>query len=149
MKAEKIDVHLDANGMAVAQAKAEASVSVPRQRGPQLVVRGRPFTSLEGLTGGEFVPLRPVIHLRLEDADQPGVEVTHFDPAITIRVRYTQKDVRDAGDKGLVLGYWDGEQWTTFKEKHQFRLEPHEPSGPGGFGVAVVSDWVDPPVAWG
>jgi hypothetical protein len=149
MKKEKTDVHLDAKGMAVAQAKAEASVSVPAQKGPRLAVLGAPFTSLEGLTGGEFTPRRPVIHLRLEDADQPGVEVRHFDPAITLRVRYTPKDLKDAGDAGLVLGYWDGAQWIKFKEKHQFRLEPNEPAGSGGFGVVVLSDWVDPPLAWG
>jgi len=144
-----MDVNLDAHGNAVA--RTEVSVSVPAQKsGLQLVVKGSPFTSLKGLAGGEFQPFRPVIHLRLEDADQPGQEVTQFDPAITIRVRYTARDYTQAGEKGLILGYWDGAQWIRFKEKHHFELEQigKDPSS-GGFGVVVLSSWVDPPVAWG
>lgn len=145
-----MDVHLDTNGNSVAQEHAAVSVSVPAQtKGPQLRVKGRPFTSLEGLTGGEFTPFRPVIHLRLEEADHPGREVTHYDPAITLRVRYTPKDVKDAGDRDPVLGYWDGSKWVKFKEKHQFRLEADGPGQSGGFGVVVLSDWVDPPLGWG
>jgi hypothetical protein len=143
-----MEVHLDASGTAVAP--TEVSVSIPPQAtGKQLVAKGRPF-SLKGLEGGEFEPFRPVIHLRLEEADPPGQEVTQFDPAITIRVRYTAKDYKDAGEKGLILGYWDGSQWIRFKEKHHFKLEHigKDPSS-GGFGVVVLSDWVDPPVAWG
>jgi hypothetical protein len=145
-----MDVHLDASGNSVARENAAVSVSVPTQtRGPRLAVKGRPFASLEGLAGGEFTPFRPVIHLRLEDADRPGEEVTQYDPAITLRVRYTAKDVRDAGDRDPVLGFWDGAKWVRFKEKHQFRLEADGPGRSGGFGVAVISDWVDPPLAWG
>ncbi|MGD2039974.1 MAG: hypothetical protein PVH11_04055 [Anaerolineae bacterium] len=146
---KKMDVHLDNKGQAVARAHAVVSVSVPTQKGPRLAVKGNPFTTLDDLVGGEFAPRRPVLHLRLEEADEPGTEATHFDPPITLRVRYTAKDVHDAGDEGPVLGYWDGSQWIKFKEKHQFRLEPHERGASGGFGVAVVSDWVDPPLAWG
>jgi hypothetical protein len=145
-----MEVHLDAKGLSVAREKADVSVTVPAQeRGPQLAVKGSPFTSLEGLTGGEFTPFRPVIHLRLEDADQPGVEVTQYDPPITIRVRYTAKDVRDAGGRALILGFWDGTQWVKFKEKHQFRLEEGKQGQPGGFGVVVLSNWIDPFVGWG
>lgn len=47
-----MDVHLDANGDAVAREHATVSVSIPAQaRGPQLAVKGRPFTSVEGLMG--------------------------------------------------------------------------------------------------
>jgi hypothetical protein len=153
MSGKKVDAYLNAQGKDVepdeAPDKVEVEVSVPEQKKDrQLVVKGKPFTSLDEFTGGEFTPFRPVIRLRLEEATKPGVEVTHFDPAITIRVRYTPKDLKDAGNKGLVLGYWDG-QWIRFKEKHQFRLEPNEPAGAGGFGVVVLSDWVDPPLAWG
>lgn len=145
-----MDVHLDANGNAAAREHAAVSLSVPAQaRGPQLAVKGRPFTSLEGLVGGEFTPFRPVIHLRLEDADRPGEEVTQYDPPITIRVRYTAKDVKGAGNRDPVLGFWDGTQWVRFKAKHQFRLEPSGKGGSGGFGVVTLSGWVDPPVAWG
>jgi hypothetical protein len=64
-------------------------------------------------------------------------------------VRYTAKDVRDAGDRDPILGFWDGAKWVRFKEKHQFRLEADGPGQSGGFGVAVISDWVDPPLGWG
>lgn len=145
-----MDVHLDASGGAVAREHAAVSVSVPAQtRGPQLRVKGRPFTSLEGLAGGEFAPFRPVMHLRLENADRPGEEVSQFEPAITLRVRYTAKDVRDAGDRDPVLGFWDGAKWVKFKEKHQFHLEASGPGQAGGFGVVVLSNWIDPPLAWG
>lgn len=145
-----MDVHLDAKGSTVAQAHAAVSVSVPSQKtGPQLKVKGSPFTSLEGKVGGEFTPFRPVIQLRLEDSDAPGREVTQFDPAITLRVRYTPKDVQDAAGRDLVLGYWDGAKWIKFKEKHHFKLEEAGPGQSGGFGVVVLSSWIDPPLAWG
>jgi len=99
-----------------------------------------------------FHPFRLVINLKFVDASQPAIEIVQFDPPIEIQVRYEKSDVdvTDAVRRPLSLGFWDGSRWLRFTgRKHNFRLQPDPPPGTGGWGICNVSNWVDPPHAWG
>ncbi len=129
------------------------SVKVPTQRRKAKVVK-LPMGSLEEMrpVPGGFQPRRLVINVAVVDEDEPETYLTEFDPPIELRVRYTKADLDRATDAGrpLALAFWNGSEWVRFtEEKHQFRLEPAAQEQAGGHGVALISNWGDPPVAWG
>jgi hypothetical protein len=144
--------HFDLDGNGVAQDRADVSVAVQAQKsGIQVKVQASRLASLAGMEGGEFTPFRPVITLGLVNAQNTSEVLTRFDPAVEVRVRYTQQDLQRAGDRPLVLGFWDGGKWVKFGKgnKHTFRLEAIGQGQAGGFAVVEISDWTDPPCAWG
>ena len=131
------------------------SVKVPVQK-KRIKIKAKklPLGALENMkpVKGGFQPKRLVLNLGLVDEDDPSTILTEFDPPIELRVRYTKADLDHAGREGkpLSLAYWYGNQWITFtEEKHQFELLPNANPETGGFGVALISNWGDPPIAWG
>jgi hypothetical protein len=101
---------------------------------------------------GGFRPTRAVINFSLVLDEDPDTEVIEFDPPFELRIRYTRGDMNHAEKEGreLSLAYWDGEEWVRFtKEKHQFELQPDDVPQRGGYGVALISRWSDPPISWG
>jgi len=128
-------------------------VKIPARAKPVQMVRLALPTieSLPAVPGG-FRPFRLVINLKVVDAAQPDSELSVFDPPIEVRVRHTAADLARAKAAGrpLCLGFWDGTQWIRFTpEKHQFRLESGTSPEAGGLGVVSLSQWGDPPIAWG
>ena len=109
-----------------------------------------PLDKMKPKPGG-FKPGRVVLNFQVVDEDEPSKVLTTFDPPFELRVRYTDADLQRAQDAGkpLELAFWNGSEWITFtKEKHQFKLEP-DGRGSGGEGVAMISHWGDPNIAWG
>ncbi len=105
-------------------------------------------------TRGVFKPGRLIFNFGVVDENDPEVYLEEFDPPIELRVRYEEEDVirAEAAGKSLQLAFWneDEKRWILFTaEKHNFRLEPDESPGTGGFGVAEISHWRDPQVGWG
>jgi len=105
-------------------------------------------------TRGVFKPGRLIFNFGVVDENDPEVYLEEFDPPIELRVRYEEEDVirAEAAGESLRLAFWneDEKRWILFTaEKHNFRLEPDESPGTGGFGVAEISHWRDPQVGWG
>lgn len=131
------------------------SVTLPVQKKPvKIKAKKLPLGALESMKPVKdgFQPKRLVLNLGLEDEDDPSKILNEFDPPIELRVRYTKADLDRAGRAGtpLSLAYWYGNQWIRFtKEKHQFELQPNANPESGGVGVAMISNWGDPPIAWG
>lgn len=99
-----------------------------------------------------FHPFRLVINLKFVDPMQPDKEVIEFDPPVEVRIRYTKEDyaIVKAVRRDLCLGFWDGERWIRFTpRKHNFHLEYDTTPENGGWGVVSISNWGDPPHAWG
>jgi hypothetical protein len=77
-------------------------------------------------------------------------------PKAIIRIRYDEKVVKKAQDKGkteddLIFGWWDGSKWVYDKEdkaeksNHKFKDKDWL-----GYGDLKTSGWdKDPPVGWG
>ena len=98
-----------------------------------------------------FKPKRLVMNFAGEDEDNPGQFLTHFDPPLELRVKFRKADQNQAADGKPKLAFWSEVEnnWVLFTaEKHQFELQ-FNPSGHGGTGIAFISDWGDPQVAWG
>lgn len=101
---------------------------------------------------GEFEPIRTVINIAVVDEDDPKKFIEKFAEPFQLRVRYSNEDLHAAQSRGreLRLGYWDGKNWKRFKKvKHKFAIQPDDDPKTGGYGVVQISDWGDPPVAWG
>jgi hypothetical protein len=80
-----------------------------------------------------------------EEGDGSGSLVQKFSPPMVLRVGITDlaKQAAQSKNRRLQLAFWDGSEWVPFtREKHLFRLTPK-------YGIAVIRDWGDPPVAWG
>jgi hypothetical protein len=131
-----------------------ATVTVPEQKDKKKVkIEKLAKDSLDKMKPkpGGFKPGRVVFNFQVVDEADPAKVLSTFDPPFELRVRYTQGDLKRAqkANKPLELAFWNGSDWITFtKEKHQFKLEP-DSQGPGGYGVAKISNWGDPNVAWG
>jgi len=104
---------------------------------------------------GDFIPARLVINFEIvyEDGSLPP----EFTPPFELEVRYTAEDLERARAAGGSPSLWffNGDEWVPFtKEKHHFRLVPDRLSlegqlvETGGFGVAYIRNWADPPVGW-
>jgi len=116
--------------------------------------RRLPFGELSKMPGepGGFQPKRGVINFELFDEDAPQKGLTKLPTEFTLRVRYTNADLEDARQTGrpLTLAYWYAGKWVRFTtEKHRFTLQPDSTPGTGGYGVAYITDWGDPPISWG
>jgi hypothetical protein len=109
------------------------------------------LAAMPGVPGG-FQPFRPVINLKVVLANQPDTTVTHFNPPITICVRYTPSDVDMAKTKSkdLSLGYWDGSTWIQCSAKtHYFYFLPDLDNADAGWGIIKIDQWNDPIPTWG
>ena len=131
-----------------------ATVTVPEQKTKKKVrIEKLAKDSLDKMKSkpGGFKPGRVVFNFQIVDEYDPSKVLTTFDPPFELRVRYTPADLKRAQDAGkpLQLAFWNGREWVIFTdEKHQFKLEP-DSQGSGGEGVAMISHWGDPNVAWG
>jgi len=126
-------------------------VTLPTQKKKAKVEKLAIDPDLERRETARFKPSRVVINFQVVDEDDPQTVLTEFDPKFELRVRYTPADSQAAqsANKSLTLAYWDGSTWVIFtQEKHEFRLEP-DAHGQGGFGIAMIKSWGDPPIAWG
>lgn len=102
--------------------------------------------------GEGFQPIRTLINIALVDEKNPRKYLTEFDPPFELRVRYTSEDLQAAQSMGgeLGLAFWDGDQWQRLThEKHKFTMQPDKDASGGGYGIALISRWGDPPIAWG
>ena len=100
----------------------------------------------------EFVAKRLVINFGLVDEDNEDNVLTEFNPPIEVKIRYKQKDIEsvDEAKSSLRLAYWNGKDWEYFTEKkHDFKLVPDSKADNGGYGYVEISQWGDPPLAWG
>ena len=97
-----------------------------------------------------FEPTRVVVNFKLLDSREEGKPVTEFKPPFELWVQYTDQEEEDAEKLGetLQLAYWNGDYWVRFKEDdHRFDFK--DDSEGRKYGVAHVSEWTDPPIAWG
>jgi hypothetical protein len=129
-------------------------INVPAQKRKKVKPDKLPLGSLDEMRGreGGFKPGRLVINFALVDEDEPDTVLTEFDPPFELRIRYTRGDLERArhADKSLELAFWNGSEWVVFtQEKHQFELQPDAKGNAGGYGVALISHWGDPNIAWG
>ena len=95
-----------------------------------------------------FDPFRVVVNFKL--VDSKGEVVTEFDPAFELWVQLTRDDELKAAERDRTpqLAYWNGDHWVRFKEgEHNFRIG-EDPNG-NKYGIADISKWPDPPIAWG
>ncbi len=94
--------------------------------------------------------VRVVLDFRVVDSDNDNLLVTHFDPPMTLSVKYTNGDVEKVLGQdwqNLTLRFWNGERWEAFTPKvHGFWLEGN---AMGGFGHVSISEWGDRAVVWG
>jgi len=128
-------------------------IKVPAQKAKIKVVK-LPLGKLSELRGAksDFRPGRLVVNFALVDEEQPDRFLEEFESPFELRVRYTPADQKRAEKAGrpMELAFWDGQDWVRFtQEKHQFKLEPEARPGAGGFGIALISKWGDPQIAWG
>jgi len=99
-------------------------------------------TTPEMLTQSDFKPRRMVMNLIL-DKDHAGSDQPVIKPAVTIRIKVTDEDDRNAGGRDKVkAAYWYQGKWIVFGEKHGFRID-------GGFAQATLAVWGDPAIAFG
>jgi len=108
-----------------------------------------PFASDEEL-GSEVKIIRKVINIKIVAEMGSRVPITSFDPPIELRVKYTSYDLQE-GNGNLSLAYWDGAKWIRFTpEEHNYLQLPDFPEHPelGGIGLAYISEWADPNIAW-
>ena len=142
-----------AKGKKVEFSDEGATITVPEQKKKAKVVK-LPPQALENMptVKGGFKPGRLVINFALIDEDDPDTYLAEFDPPIELRVRYTRGDLERAkrANKELELAFWNGNEWVVFtQEKHQFILQPDAQGKAGGYGIALISHWGDPQIAWG
>ena len=132
----------------------DVEVIIPDQKKVPVDVREVSAPSLEQTPPVHigFHPFRIVIGLEYFDPTHENAGVGQFDPPLEVHIRYTAQDLAIATNarRALRLGFWDGTRWLLFTEsKHDFRLEPDQAPGTGGWGKVKVKDWNDPPKAWG
>jgi hypothetical protein len=109
------------------------------------------MASMPTVKGG-FNPFRLVINLKVIDPAHPDKKTNTFTPPLEVRVRYTDADEQEAKRRGmpLRLGYWDGAKWQYFTlEGHAFKLKRKRYKQYVGWGIVKLSEWGDPPKAWG
>lgn len=132
----------------------KVTITVPAQKKKKAKTIKLPLGSLNEMRGreGGFKPGRLVLNFALVDEDDPDTVLTEFDPPFELRIRYTRGDLERArrANKPLELAFWNGSEWDLFtQEKHQFELQPDAQGNAGGYGVALISHWGDPNIAWG
>lgn len=128
----------------------EVEIDIPAQPGKRAKAKKFPLGSDYPSSPG-FSPTRLVINLGVVDADQEDAVIEYFDPPIKLTIRYKKSDYEDAREQ-LKLAFWDGKQWVPFeKEKHGYTLIEDIDGKPenGGKAVVTLSNWGDPPIAWG
>jgi hypothetical protein len=95
-----------------------------------------------------FWVIRVVTNFKFYD-DNDEVADPEFDPPFEMHVPYTKADMDEAKRRNmpLQLADWDGNKWVRFtKEDHDFELVGDDS---GGYGKVLISEWADPPIAWG
>jgi hypothetical protein len=102
---------------------------------------------------GVFKPGRLIMNFAGENEGEPGVVLTHFNPPLELRVKFTKADQDRVSDpvKDLKMAFWseDEDNWVLFtKDKHQYKVEMNN-SGKGGTATAFITHWGDPQVAIG
>lgn len=133
--------------------KEDVDIKIPSQA-RKIGVRKQPLGTIGKMPGvpGGFHPIRLVLNFEFFDEDSPQDPLSELDEPAELRVRYTSADKREADKDGVPLSmayYMDG-QWNRFTaEKHSFRLEPDDNPAKGGYAVAFIRKWGDPPVGVG
>ncbi len=94
-------------------------------------------------TQADFYPRRLVMNLLL-DKDRTGADQGVIKPAVTIRIKVTDEDERNAGSRDKVkAAYWYQGKWIIFGKKHGFQIDSN------GYAVATLAVWGDPPIGMG
>ncbi len=95
-------------------------------------------TTPDMFTQSDFKPRRMVMNLILGKGQAGSIQ-----PAVTIRIKVTDEDNRNAGGPDKVkVAYWYQGKWIVFGEKHGFRID-------GGYAQATLAAWGDPPIGVG
>ena len=134
--------------------KNEAVVVKYQQQARPIIVNRLPLPdpkSMPTVSGG-FQPFRMVINLKVVEAKPLNGIITHFDPPIEIRVRFTDADLNKAkaSNATLALGYWDGIRWVRCTPgAHLYHLELERTGRYAGWAVIKISHWTDPTLAVG
>jgi len=135
----------------------EVAITIRAQSSP-VHVRKLSLPKLEDLPANAdgFKPSRLVINFEVVDEEENIPP--EFAPPFELQVRYTAEDLGRARDAGgsLTLWFFDGIKWNPFTEqKHRFRLIPDRlrlqtplNDEEGGYGIAYITKWYDPPVGW-
>ncbi|MGD2158168.1 MAG: hypothetical protein PVG14_12175 [Anaerolineales bacterium] len=94
-----------------------------------------------------FTLIREVVNIGFFKKSRPNVYEKSITPAIKLRVKYKQADMNEAKSRGqpLKLAWWNGKDWVIFTCKKSYS---NSQNWSGHFDTEI-SDWGDPPIAWG
>jgi hypothetical protein len=96
-----------------------------------------------------FRPFNLVINIALFSKSDPDTYLTEFDPPFELWVPYAEDDLEKAKRAGepLALAWYNIKQdkWVPV----DFKDVPDQCDRWAGYGVALISEWDDPPIAWG
>ena len=98
-----------------------------------------------------FWPNRLVLNLGFAAGEDPNELVGKFDPAVRVRIWYTEKDQAFANelDKPVAMAFWDGKSWIRFETLYKFRLVEDDRERFVGYGEIILTKWDDPMIAFG
>ena len=115
----------------------------PPSEMPPIEVAGQPW------------PRRVLLNVVVARQDDPDALVTQFDPALTLKMAYSDEDLARAKEFKLdypAVGFWDGCKWVLFtSEKHglYYEPEPNPTADVAGYATVQLTGWNDPAVAMG
>jgi len=93
---------------------------------------------------------RKVNKIDLFDEDDPENSLEEFTPAIELRIYFKKTDIPDSDLSLLRMAYWKGNKWIPFTDTdHQFKIYDYPYKQWAGYGVAIIDEWIDPPIALG
>jgi hypothetical protein len=128
-------------------------VMVPEQvNGIKVKVKGVSYKAKpnQKLKQVNFEFKREINEIDIVEFAPPNLPVQNFDPPIEVRIYYTDSDVNYAGSKKRIkMAFWDGNMWIPFTAKHQFHIFEYPYKNWAGFGIAIIREWIDPPIALG
>lgn len=133
--------------------KIGVMVMVPKQvSGKKIKVKGVSYKAKGNQKNPQkdFKFKREVNEIDIVETAPPNDPVLDFDPPIELKIFYTAKDLEAAGSMDRIkMAFWDGNEWIPFTKKHQFHIFEYPYKNWAGFGIAIIKEWIDPPIAIG
>ena len=127
-------------------AKDQVIVNIPTKIKPKLKAVRKKIGVVPMEATENFKPIRVVANIAFEKVGKPGKFVTNLGGNIKIKVKFREKDKIKAGDKQLILAYWNKKKWVLIPIiKMVYYVNPSK----GGYGIISINKWRDPPMAWG